>query len=158
MLDELIQKISHSHDCTVFPPAGQPSGMRHDIPGDLETFYKLCGGMLLFEGMDYSITIVPPDQFKTANLVILGEEIEDDRSSDWFVIATDGHSQYITFDLNSNRLGRCYDSFHDRHGIAGSTDVIAHSFTELLTRLFEYGGKYCYWLEDNFSYMGDAYD
>ena len=46
----------------------------------------------------------------------------------------------------------------DRHGVVGECSVIAISFTELVERLFRSKGKSLYWLDDNFEYIGDAYD
>jgi hypothetical protein len=36
--------------------------------------------------------------------------------------------------------------------------VLAHSFTDLLTRLVDVEGKSIFWTEDEFVSLGDAYD
>ena len=54
--------------------------------------------------------------------------------------------------------GKCYDSFWDRHGIAGECTVVAKNFTELLWQLFNSQGKSLFWLNSDFVYIGDAYD
>jgi hypothetical protein len=68
------------------------------------------------------------------------------------------NGDYLTIDLNQERLGRCYDSFYDRHGIVGSYPTIAKSFTELLEQLFNNKGELLYWLNKDFPSLGDAYD
>lgn len=67
-------------------------------------------------------------------------------------------SIYITIDLAEKRLGRCYDSFWDRHGVVGESTIVAKSFTELLSQLFGNQGKSLFWLNSDFVYIGDAYD
>lgn len=46
------------------------------------------------------------------------------------------------------RLGRCYDSFFDRHGIVGESQIIANSFTDLLINFINNQGQYWYWLKE----------
>lgn len=118
----------------------------------------MWGGALLFEKADYSILIVPPQDFQLANPIIVGELCEEDISSDWYICATDRNGEYITIDLNPGRLGRCYDSFYDRHGVVGECSIIATSFTDLLERLIENRGRHWYWLQEDFIPLGDAYD
>lgn len=155
----LITRIQATLDCQVLAPVGIPILHEgHLFSDDLRTFYTLCGGIRLFEGRDYAVTIVPPIQFVVANPVIVGEVVEDDISSTWYIIADDGNGDYLTIDLSRERLGRCYDSFFDRHGVGGSCPIIATSFTDLLTRLFENQGQYWYWLRSDFVPLGDAYD
>ena len=61
--------------------------------------------------------------------------------------------------MGEKRIGRCYDSFWDRHGVVGECSVIARSFTELLWNfIYAQGDDIPYWLEENFNYIGDAYD
>jgi antitoxin YokJ len=64
----------------------------------------------------------------------------------------------LSIDTDPTRNGRCYDSFHDVHGIVGSDPVIARSFAELFERLLDSGGGHWYWLEPDFVSLGDAYD
>ncbi len=155
----LITRIRATPDCQVFAPVGMPVIHEgHLFPDDLRSFYTLCSGVRLFEGRDYAVTIVSPVQFVLANPVIVGEVVEDDISSTWYIIADDGNGDYLTIDLSRERLGRCYDSFFDRHGVAGSCPIIATSFTDLLIRLYENQGQYWYWLRSGFAPIGDAYD
>ncbi len=153
---DLVDQMRQRDDCQVLLPTGIPS-VGLPLPSDVEEFYRLCGGIALFRGADYSIDIVAPSDFVRANPVIVGEDGADDMSYDWFVIAKAGE-EYITIDLNESRSGRCYDSFWDRHGVAGECQVVATSFERLLEQLIEGHGAYWYWLEDDFTSLGDAYD
>jgi hypothetical protein len=90
--------------------------------------------------------------------VIIGELCEEDITSQWYIIASDGHRDYLTIDLSCQRLGKCYDSFWDRHGVVGECAVIATSFTDLLERLIANNGQHWYWLTEDFTSLGDAYD
>jgi antitoxin YokJ len=58
-------------ECEVDDPAGDPvlqSG--HALPEDLAEFYRLCGGLYLFAGRYYPVTISTPKEFVLANPVI----------------------------------------------------------------------------------------
>jgi hypothetical protein len=155
---ELITQIQATPDCQVFAPVGMPIIREgHLFPEDLRSFYTLCGGVRLFKGRDYAVTLVSPRQFVAANPVIVGDVVEDDISSTWYIIADDGNGEYLTIDLSRERLGRCYDSFFDCHAVAGSCPIIAPSFTDLLMHLYENQGQYWYWLRPNFTPIGDAY-
>ena len=59
-------------------------------------------------------------------------------------------------DLDPRRLGRVYDGFWDRFGVAGSMPVVALSFTDFLARLAESSGEPV-WAGDDLG-LGDAYD
>jgi len=152
----LVEQLMTTADCSIRPPTGQPeTGMT--LPTDVIHFYQLTGGAILFEHAEYPIEIISPTGFVRANPLIIGDEGEGDISFDWFVIAQSGE-QYITIDLNPTRIGRCYDSFWDRHGLAGDCPVVATCFESLLEQLLKNEGRYWYWIEDNFNSLGDAYD
>lgn len=157
---EMISEINHLDGCEIYPQSGMPVILHsnHQLPADLQEFYSFCGGAVLFAGADYAITIVPPEQFVPANPVIIGEQVEDDITADWYIIGDAGNSDYITIDLASGRLGKCYESFFDTHGLVGDCAVIAESFAELLLQLIVNQGDYFYWLKDEFISLGDAYD
>ncbi|WP_316572683.1 SMI1/KNR4 family protein [Neobacillus sp. YIM B06451] len=158
-IELLIDKIRKFPNCKVHSPSGFPVLEKgHHLPNDLFDFYNQCGGIDLFTDRDYGITIVSPKEFVLANPVIIGEKAEYDISSNWYIIGQDGNNDYITIDLDKFRLGRCYDSNWEIHGVAGSCPVIANSFTELLERLVLNNGDYWYWLQDDFTSLGDAYD
>jgi hypothetical protein len=157
-IDTLVSRIRVTQGCKVHDPIGLPmlSG-KNVLPDDLKMFYTLCGGMSLFEDRAYPLSIVPPNRFVLANPIIIGEIVEDDISATWHIIGDDANGDYITIDVSAERPGRCYDSFNDCHGVAGSCPIIATSFTDLVSRLYENRGQYWYWLRPDFVSLGDAY-
>lgn len=158
-MKNIMEKISKDPRCVVYPASGRPIvEIKYRIPEDLYEFYRLCGGVSLYRASNYSIDIVKPIEFVLSNINILGERYPDDISSDWFIICKSGLEQAISIDLNEKRLGRCYDSFHEVHAVAGSCKVLSMNFTELLKNLYDSNGDYWFWLNDKFSDLGDAYD
>jgi len=146
---ELIEKIKNTNDCVVLPPSGQPNIEGNlTLPTDVQEFYSLCGGACLFKSADYVINIITPQDFVSANPVILGEHLEDDISSSWYIVAVDGNGEFLTIDLADSRLGQCYDSFNELH--PENSRIIAKSFSELLELLIQNQGQYWYWLDENF--------
>lgn len=159
MIKDLIQRAIAEPDCKVVPPLGVPTvADGHKLPGDIIEFYELCGGVELFTNSENPCRIVSPNEFNLANPVIVGDICEDDISADWYIIADYYNGNHLTIDLNPSRLGRCYDSFSETHGLVGETPIIAFSFQELLTRLLDNKGQRFYWLTDSFEPLGDAYD
>lgn len=155
----LIARIRNTADCVVLPPAGLPIvEQQYSLPDDVREFYTLCGGVRLFQQASYSTFIVPPTECALANPVIVGERYEDDISASWYIIAHDGKGDYITIDFDPERVGRCYDSFWDRHAVAGSCLIIAASFTDFVQRILAAQGAHWYWLYPDFVSLGDAYD
>nr|WP_277815976.1 MULTISPECIES: SMI1/KNR4 family protein [Lysinibacillus] len=114
------------------------------MPNDLLEFYNICEGVGLFADADFEVSIVSPDKFLLANPIIVGEKCEYDISSHRYIIADLGNGNFLTIDLHPDRLGKCYDSHWDSHGIVGSSTVVAKSFTDLLMRLFESKGDSWY--------------
>ncbi|PGM59614.1 hypothetical protein [Bacillus sp. AFS053548] len=114
--------------------------------------------MDLFIDCDYGLIIVSPEEFVLANPDIIGEKAEYDISSSWYIIGCDRNNDYLTIDLSIQRLGKCYDSNVEVHGVVGSCPIIANSFMELLERLLTNKGEHWYWLQDEFASLGDAYD
>lgn len=158
-IKELIEKIKNNPDCVVFRSKGVPNcGENCVLPEDLKEFYELCGGVILYSSKDYAMEIVNPEKFQLANPIIVGELCPYDISSQWYIIACNMNGDYLTIDLSSERNGRCYDSFWDRHGVVGECPIIANSFTDLLCCLLNSNGEYLYWLDDSFVSLGDAYD
>lgn len=157
----LLDHLAKNSQCQIYPPQGLPQVERHELPLDVLQFYSLCGGVDLFSDADYPYTIVSPGELVRANPIIIQnfwQDWEDDISAGWYIIASDPDSQYLTIDLNPQRLGRCYDSFIGRHAVPGNCPIIAISFTDLLNRLIESEGQYPYWLASAFASLGDAYD
>ncbi|MCM3629805.1 SMI1/KNR4 family protein [Paenibacillus glycanilyticus] len=157
-IDALLRQIASSPHCKVEPAKGIPETEGNSLPADLKHFYELCGGIKLFDNKDYECHIVPPLEFVLSNPVIVGEQVEEDISSSWYIVAHDGNGDYISIDLHPNRLGKCYDSFWDTHAVVGDCPVIARTFTELLNRLVQNNGEHWYWLREDFQSLGDAYD
>ncbi len=159
-IEQLLTKIKSFSNCRILEQKGLPrvDETKHMLPEDLYKFYSLCGGLTLFENEEYPIHIVSPNQFSLANPIIVGELCEEDISSNWYTVCIDSNGEYLTIDLSKERLGRCYDSSFDRHGVVGESQIIATSFTDLLERLIENKGQYSYWLRRDFDSLGDAYD
>ena len=147
-------------ECRVYPSQGALPCVElgHQLPQDLQDFYRLCSGVELFIGSDYEMKILSPEEVRLANPVLVGERCEEDISASWYLIAKDSDSQHITIDLEQSRLGRCYESFTDSHGLVGDCPVIAFSFADLLTHLLAAQGQFCYWTHASFQSLGDAYD
>ncbi|TAF65397.1 MAG: SMI1/KNR4 family protein [Cytophagales bacterium] len=154
IIKEIIMKSEH----IVLPPQTVNADINGIvIPEDMFQFYQLCGGISLWINSPYRLDIVPFDTIVRANPIIVGQSYENDISFDWFIIGKAQNSQYITIDLNKNRLGKCYDSFWDRHAVVGSCSVIALNFTELIVSILKQKENF-FWLENDFQSLGDAYD
>lgn len=158
-INRLLSALSALPDCKVYPPTTLPE-VRSDLvlPDDLRYFYQCCGGCSLYSSTAYPVEVVPPERFKSANLQIIGEEVLDDITHSWSIICLGRSGEAISIDLHPHRLGTCYDSFWDCHGVPGDCAVIAASFSDLIERLLSNHGQYWYWLKDDFISMGDAYD
>lgn len=156
-ISDLVAGLREDPTCVFAPPGG---GMPSGLPDDLREFYELCGGLTLFTDSFFVWEIVGPREIVPTNLVLLGEQFEDDITSSWSVIAREpGDSgSLISIDLGADRLGWCYDSNADVHGLVGDCAVLAHSFTELLSELIEARGQHVFWTADDFVSKGDAYD
>lgn len=158
-IELIVDRIRRTDGCLVLPPEGLPTvGSQHRLPADLVEFYRLCGGVRLFDDREYPIRIVEPKGFVKSNPQIVGMECPDDISDAWYLVARGGAEEAISIDCHPDRLGRCYDSFWDCHGVAGSCAIVALSFTELLGRLVSAAGGYWYWLVEGGAAHGDAYD
>jgi hypothetical protein len=159
ILKQLLASIASTENCPVEKnDTTIVLECEYVLPADLKYCLGNYNSVILFENAECPIKILGSKDFASANRIVIGEDIENDISHDWFVIASNDRLQYITIDLAHERSGRCYDSFWDRHGVAGEQPIIANSFTELLQALYDNKGKYPYWLRDDFKSLGDAYD
>ena len=159
MIQQVLDHVRGLEGCSVLPPTGSPAVVPGlELPSDLKEFYSLCGGLILFQEALFPWRIASPEEFEPANIAILGLGPQEDRSDDWYILASSGSDQFISIDLSPARVGRCYDSFIDRHAIAGSCDVVATSFSEFLNRAIDCAGRSLYWLDKRFEGLGDAYD
>lgn len=163
---KLLDTTRKTAGCTILPPVGLPTmEPSHTLPEDVRTFYSLCGGAILHAVSPYSVTLVGPEDFVLANSKILIGFSEEalaaamhEISGSWYIIGGYDNTEYICIDCNPLRLGRCYYSFWDRHGMQGYSPIIALSFTELLERLLQARGEEPYWEQEGFVSYGDAYD
>jgi hypothetical protein len=155
----VAESIRGRSDCRALPPAGLPKvEAGHRLPDDMAGFYSECGGADLFLGRDFAVRICTPCEFVPSNPEIVGEQVPDDITSSWYIVARGGSGEYISIDLHPDRHGLCYDSFHEVHGVVGSSVVLATSFTDLVRRLLAADGGHWYWLERGRVPLGDAYD
>lgn len=156
-LSKILTKIRRHDNCQLLFPTGLPDlNSGHILPADLLEFYNECGGGSLHMNSRQAFHIVKPENFVLANPVIIGGLCPNDISSQWYIVAVSDEGEYITIDLNTKRLGRCYDSFWDCHGVDGECDIVANNFTELLWNLFKLKGEY--WKSPKFQPIGDAYE
>ena len=153
-MSELVAGVAGRDDWKALP--AEQAGW--DVPGaqlpeDLVDFGRLCGGIRTPEGLVIARNV------RRAQPALLGEVRPEDRSFHWYVIAeTDaaGTAERAVIDLHPARLGRCYDAFWDRFAVAGSSAVVAWSFTDFVARVIDAGGA-AYWSSQSLG-MGDAYD
>ncbi|WP_313584977.1 SMI1/KNR4 family protein [Lacrimispora sp.] len=160
-IKEIIFEFKKDNNFEIKDPCGYPILKNgHVLPDDMKEFYSICGGIVCYiERGGFPIEILSPINVKHANLLLVGEEYEEDISSSWYLIADAEDGNYISIDCDPSRLGRCYESFEYSHAVAGNCPIIAMSFTELLNNIFSYKGDYFFW-KDNPSFLvhGDAYD
>jgi antitoxin YokJ len=168
-LDKLLNRIRVTPDCLVYPASGTPIiHPDHLLPEDMQNFYRLCGGVTLYDDSEYAIDIVSPQELVLANPIIfldafeepsaMEKEKKENTSWSWYIIGKGNSGEYVTIDLAPARLGRCYYSFWDRHAMKGYSSIIAVSFTDLLYRLIDNRGQQWYWEQPGFQSLGDAYD
>lgn len=158
-VEYLLVTAAWSGQCQVHLADGVPNVPGElRLPDDLAAFYRNCGGIDLFLGRDYGISIVSPKLFQPSNPVIVGEQVPDDISSTWYIIAETPNGDHLSIDLSPERNGRCYDSFYEIHAVVGLSPIIATNFTSLLENLLNAAGGYWYWLEPDFGDLGDAYE
>lgn len=136
---ELINEISGTPDCVVFPAAGLPQlKSKHVLPPDAADLYAACGGMVLFQSIAFPLTILPPAAVKLANpkIAFIDEsECPDHISWNWYTIAEDGNGDFFTMDCSLERLGRCQNSFHETYAMEGQSPVVAWSLVDFIIRM-----------------------
>jgi hypothetical protein len=159
-LHELVAGLREEPYCVVTPPADKKESTLVGLPEDLRQFYEICDGVALFVGSPFVWTIVGSHHLVPTNLEVIGEQVEDDITSTWFVIARQSgdSNALISIDLNPKRLGWCYDSDAEVHGLVGDCAILAYSFTELLQQLVDSRGQELFWTSPQFVSKGDAYD
>lgn len=159
-LSEIIARLQSRPDCRFDPGSGLPAiAPPLQLPADLIEFYQRFTQASLFggEGEEPRCRILPPEEFVQVGEAILGTPTTDRPERSWYALADVQDGNYIGIDLAPERLGRCYDCFHETYGERGYCTVIARSFTELLEQIAEAEGE-PFWLADGFNGYGDAYD
>jgi len=176
--DVRLTRLQKDH--TTFPGARVPQpgdddwNGRSGLPSDLLKFYHQTNGADLFgTGSAARCRIVPMEQMKSLdwgeNPDALGSYGPNDRIWHRIVLLPDGSWLAINLDLNARdpRPKKSDDWHYDPnfHAICHGTDatqnkpglnpVVALSFTELIERLLDCGGR-PYWLDPNFVSYGDA--
>ncbi|GAA2569900.1 MULTISPECIES: SMI1/KNR4 family protein [Microbacterium] len=161
---ELLERARSRTDCVVLPPASIPFVQRGDerLPDSVRQFYEGCGGAVLFVGQAREVTLLAPEEVVPANPVLVGDAGEEDAvSRAAYLIARTPGGDHLSVDMSASRGGRVYDSFHELHGVAGGWPVIAPSFADFLTEIWEAPGALPYWLGESHAagrVFPDAYD
>ena len=164
-LQNLLNEIENNGDCKLYKTKTKVALTDNLIyPADLKFFLENYNGLEFFLDKPYGIKIVGISRFVNANKEfypeddVIWEELEGDISNEWYVVAENFEtSQYITIDMNVDRLGICYDSFYEIHADPDFSPIIAKSFTDLLENLYESKGMSLYWNDSNFESLGSAY-
>ncbi|WP_328471704.1 hypothetical protein OHA21_07905 [Actinoplanes sp. NBC_00393] len=159
-MSELVARLREDPTCVFAQPAGEIPPQLPVLPEDLQEFYRACGGLTLFTGAPFAWRVCGPHELVPSNIEVLGEQVDDDITASWWVIARqdDDSSALISIDLGADRLGWCYDSDTEVHGLVGDSAILAFSFTELLEELVRARGQHVFWEDDGFVAKGDAYD
>jgi antitoxin YokJ len=135
----------------VLAPRGQPAlpdGL--SLPDDLVAFYEICGGASLFEG-GLGWRVSGPDELVPAAPRLLTEDLAEELrrtqpeqvASTCFVFADNGGAstdEHVVVDLHPARLGRYYETFWDRFGVAGDMPIVAVSVADALQWLLATDG------------------
>jgi hypothetical protein len=158
--DEIIAELESRPDCWFRPTTGLPgipAGL--SLPPDLAAFYERFSEARLFsdDGHDPRCRIVAPATFIQIGEAITGQPPADGIERTWYALADVRDGNYLGIDLLPARLGRCYDCFHETYGEPGNCRVVALSFTELLNLLAQ-SGDHAFWLDEDFTGYGDAYE
>lgn len=158
-IERLVERIKSRRGCNIYPSINAQSNSNSpNLPADLVEFYNSYERINVAPNSDYPLFISAISELIPSNEAIIDEDIQDDITAHWRILAKGRANEYISIDLSPDRLGFCYDSFADRHGIAGSCPIIAKSFTEFLERTLNQSGARHFWLERHFASYGDAYD
>jgi antitoxin YokJ len=159
-LRELLSRLREDSSCVFAQPTGDAASGSFPLPDDLRQFYEICGGLVMFSNAPFVWEIIGAHELVPTNVEVLGEQVDGDITSSWFVIARQqgDSSALISIDLGADRLGWCYDSDVEVHGLVGDSAVLAHSFSELMNELVDSRGQYIFWKAENFTSKGDAYD
>lgn len=162
-IKEIIEKIEKQGNSRFVKKTTKPD-FTLPLPDDLKFFYENYESAVLNINTPCEITFSSFSELKPTNQIlypagdVIWEELTDDISNNWFMIASSKElGQYISIDLSENKFGYCYDSFIETHATPDESPIIAKSFTELLENLAS-SQKEWFWLSPTFQDYGDAYE
>lgn len=139
-----ISRIMAKARYTSKPPVSTPASLK--LPEDLKAFYRTYGEVMFFPDGDYSFVVHGEDRLQRSDMYVLGEDVGEELSANWYVIAT-CDDQTISICLSDgNQFGWCYDSYWDIYPAADSITLIATSFTDLLEMIVADGGRSLFWI------------
>ncbi len=95
-LQRILKSISETNGCKLVKrekPINIEVGFI--LPDDLRFYFENYNSITFWEKSNYSMKIVGIEGFKKANPIIIGEDVPDDISNNWFIIAED-NPQFIT--------------------------------------------------------------
>ncbi len=156
-IGKVLEELQARSNC-VFKPGNLlpsvPEGLR--LPRDVATFYSRFSEARLFEKPgDSRYRIVRPAEFVPIGQAILGRASCVPLQYSWFALADVLDGNYLAIDCDPDRLGYCYDAFHETIERLDYCKVIARSFTELMNRALEAGDE-AWWLGERFETCGYA--
>jgi hypothetical protein len=153
----VLNKLQSRKDCTFRPATRLPKLPRGlALPPDLEQFYTRFSEAKLFgHPSDPRYHILPPNEFLQIGFAIYGQPTTEPLQQSWYALAHVQDGNYIAIDCHPDRLGYCYDAFHETVDDLSYCQVIAHSFTELMDRALE-AGDHAWWLDAKFKGYGYA--
>ncbi|MDF5937325.1 hypothetical protein P4126_33015 [Pseudomonas aeruginosa] len=111
-MNTTLEALMQGANYTSTPPA--PSPLDALLPADLQEFYRKYGQTTFYPGAPYSFTVQQADQLERADLYVVGEDIGDELSEFWYVVAT-CDDQAISIDL---RPGETLATATTRYGTA----------------------------------------
>jgi hypothetical protein len=156
-LSAILSELRARSDCT-FQSATRlpdlPNGLT--LPEDLKAFYQEFSEARLFgDPSDPEYTISKPEEFVQIGVAIMDELSSNPVQHSWYALAHVQDGNYIAIDCHPDRLGYCYDAFHETIDDLSYCTVIARSFTELMNAAISAGDS-TWWLEEDFEGYGTA--
>jgi len=156
-IHQILDELQARHDCH-FQPATRlpelPDGLL--LPDDLQAFYSRFSEARLFGNFyDPRYHIQRPEEFVQIGVAILGNESREPIQRSWYALAHVQDGNYIAIDCHPDRLGYCYDAFHETIHLLDYCQVIARSFTELVNRAAATGDD-AWWLRNDLKMYGYA--
>ena len=130
-IKELIEKLEQKKQPSICESSIK-TRICFSLPKDLEFFYENYEYAILNIDTSCEIRISSLSELQPTNQIlypaddVIWEELADDISNDWVMIASSQElGQYISIDLNEKRFGFCYDSFIETHATPDESPIIA---------------------------------